>query len=67
MRIANCSKSKIDEKLFPAIYRYGYQKGMPALIKKYVVKDNKSINVFGQLLIFIFTLLFWINYVLAMT
>ena len=33
-RIADCSKSTIDGKLVPAIARYGYERGLPALIKE---------------------------------
>ena len=33
-RIADCLNSTIDEKLVPAIARYGYERGMPELIKE---------------------------------
>ena len=33
-RIADCFKSTIDGELVPAIPRYGYERGMPELIKE---------------------------------
>tara|TARA_A100001035_G_scaffold117688_2_gene92462 strand:+ start:1316 stop:1633 length:318 start_codon:yes stop_codon:yes gene_type:complete len=33
-RIADCFKSSIDGKLVPAIARFGYERGMPELIKE---------------------------------
>ena len=33
-RIADCLNSTIDGKLVPAIARYGYERGMPELIKE---------------------------------
>lgn len=33
-RIADCLKSSIDGKLVPAIARYGYERGMPELIRE---------------------------------
>ena len=33
-RIADCFKSSIDGKLVPAIARFGYERGMPKLIRE---------------------------------
>ena len=33
-RIADCFKSSIDGELVPAIARYGYERGMPELIRE---------------------------------
>tara|TARA_B100000424_G_C22683416_1_gene374153 strand:- start:289 stop:606 length:318 start_codon:yes stop_codon:yes gene_type:complete len=33
-RIANCLKSSIDGELVPAIARFGYERGMPELIRE---------------------------------
>ena len=33
-RIADCLKSSIDGELVPAIARYGYERGMPELIRE---------------------------------
>tara|TARA_B100000886_G_scaffold313984_1_gene250984 strand:- start:157 stop:408 length:252 start_codon:yes stop_codon:yes gene_type:complete len=33
-RLADCSKSTIDGKLIPAIPRYGYERGLPNLIRE---------------------------------
>ena len=33
-RIADCFKSSIDEKLVPAVARFGYERGMPELIRE---------------------------------
>mgnify|MGYP001303206192 FL=1 len=36
-RIADCFKSSIDGKLVPAIARFGYERGMPELIREICV------------------------------
>ena len=39
-RIADCLKSSIDGKFVPAIARYGYERGMPELIREICSGSN---------------------------
>ena len=47
-RIADCLKSTVDGELVPAITRYGYERGMPELIREICGGWYKSFNLVDE-------------------